>query len=87
MFDNETILKTRCTCCNRSLDEYEDADPIIIDGFIFKDSCAGDLTSLRLQGFIKEVSTRTRVLKEAHDWTAYNKASFGVMPFTNLKHI
>ena len=73
MYDSETILKTRCSCCNQTLNEFEHEDPIVIDGETFKDSCASNLIQLRLQGYVKHVATRTNKLVKTHNKEVYNK--------------
>jgi len=85
MFDQTTELKTRCECCNRFLNEYEEVDPIVIDRVTMCDSCAGNLTQLRLQGYIKEVSDRTKLLKEAHNWSLYHAAADKITPYRTVK--
>ena len=60
----ETIERIPCDCgqftCNRFADDY---DPIVIDGRHFSDYCASDLVTLRFEGIIKGVSTKTKELK------------------------
>jgi hypothetical protein len=49
---NETIEYTKCECgCGRIVSEF---DPCIIDGRMFSDHCASDLTYLRDEGYISE---------------------------------
>lgn len=83
--EDETI-ELHCTCCDRPLTDVEASDPIIIDGKTFKDSCAGSLTQLRLQGFIKQAADFTKPLKEAHEWACYNAVA-RTYPFRKVNHI
>jgi len=75
-----------CHCCGCELSELESADPIEIKGEVFCDNCADSLTTLRLNGFIQDVSSKTRRLKEQHDWACYNAVA-RTYPFKSVKHI
>ena len=58
--ERESNDRTRCTCgCDRFVD---DLDPCKIDGRLFADICASNLTTLRMEGFIN-VASKTKKLK------------------------
>ena len=84
--EDETI-ELRCTCCDGLLNDVETADPCIIDGKTFKDSCASNLTSLRLQGFVKQAADRTNLLVKQHDRDLTWAMGFKLVKFGTVKHI
>ena len=58
--ERESNDRIKCSCgCGRWVD---DLDPCILEGKPFADHCAGNLTSLRLEGFIN-VALKTKKLK------------------------
>ena len=87
MFDHETIEKTKCECCGGWLKDYEEADPCTIDRHIFCDDCASDLTSLRLQGYIKPVADRTNVIRNQSNRDLSWAMGFKLVQFGTVKHI
>ena len=58
---NETGNWNVCKCCGEPFDEE---DPCIIDGHVFCDHCASDVMQLRFDGYIEEVSVKTKKLAE-----------------------
>jgi len=78
-----------CSCCGCELSELESADPCEIDGEIFCDEHASNLTQLRLDGFISEVSCKTKLLVEDvwknHNLLAWQKVYDDT--YRNVKHI
>jgi len=77
----------RCECCNNLLNDYETADPCTIDYHTFCDSCAQNLTSLRLQGFIKSVADRTNVIRDKEHRDEMWGMGFQLVKFGTVKHI
>jgi len=77
----------RCECCNNVLNDYETADPCEIDYHTFCDDCASNLTSLRLQGFIKQAADITKPLVEQHDRDLSWAMGYQLVPQRNIKHI
>ena len=53
----------QCDACGKIIDGYAALDPCIVDGRIFCDSCASDLTTLRFDGEIEGVSIKPKKLK------------------------
>ena len=46
-----------CACgCEREVNED---DPCMIDGELFSDHCASNLTALRLEGYLRSATSRT----------------------------
>ena len=50
----------QCDACGKIIDGWAALDPCIIDGEIFCDSCASDLTTLRFDGAIEGISNTTQ---------------------------
>lgn len=63
--NEEARIREEFTCegCHRTVDGIAALDPCIIDGRLFCDSCANDLTTLRFDGAIERVSIKTKKLK------------------------
>lgn len=52
-----------CEGCGKTVDGIAALDPIEIDGRLFCDSCASDLTALRMEETIEGVALKTKKLK------------------------
>ena len=63
----EDAVYIECDCCYNRLTEVESADPCMIDGRVFCDKCASNITQLRLDGYIGDVSAKTRALRISED--------------------
>jgi len=72
-----------CDCCKKILNRYEELDPIEIDGRLFCDACAANAMYLRLEGFVKEASGRTKKLVADYNRKMWDK----VIPWRGVKHI
>lgn len=84
--EDETI-EIHCTCCDRLLSDVEASDPCIIDGKTFKDSCAGSITQLRLQGYIKAVADRTNKLTDQYSRDLNWAQGYVELPQKRVNHI
>ena len=85
-YEDEEI-ELRCTCCDTLLNDVESADPCEIDGKIFKDNCASNLISLRLEGHLKSVSERTNVIRDREHRDEMWGMGFQLVKFGTVKHI
>lgn len=61
-----------CACCKGVINGYEAIDPFVIDNQVFCLYCASDLTSLRMQGYLRQTD-KTKVLVEKSNWDDYYK--------------
>lgn len=63
-----------CDACYETLNIYEVGDPCVIAGRILCDHCASDLTSLRFDGVLPEVSKKTAQIVHEHNKELYYRA-------------
>ena len=81
------VESMRCERCNNDLDDVEASDPCTIDYHTFCDSCAGSLTQLRLQGYIKSVADRTHEIVRQSDRDLSWAQGYVEIPQRRVNHI
>ena len=65
-----------CTCCGDVIDGYEAIDPFVIGGQVFCLYCASDLTTLRMEGYLRQ-SDKTDKLVWDNYYRVYDIINFG----------
>ena len=80
-------IECQCEACEKWMTGYEALDPIEIEGMLLCDECASDLVSLRLQGYLKEVSLRTKKLVEPFNRKMDAELAEMIYPIRTVKHI
>lgn len=87
--NEEARISVECQCeaCEKWITGYEALDPMEIDGLILCDECASDLTSLRLQGYLKSATDRTNKIVSDFDRKLDAALAEMICPIRTVKHI
>jgi len=62
----------QCDCCGAIISGHEAIDPFVLDYKMFWLWCASDLSSLRMQGYLKQAD-KTKDLVNKSNWEDYYK--------------
>ena len=65
--ESRVIEEFTCRSCGDHVSGYAAIDPIRINGFSFCDHCANNFVALRIDGYLDQVSVKTKRLVQAVD--------------------